>query len=166
MTGRIDGDRLNLAGPGPKRSGCNVIALDPASPHSNLAFTGKGGTVAALGEDASRPRTGIEMRAAISPTPPPVAAQPVQPETAKAVPHVPSLPVVTPAPVPVETAPSVVVPTPRAEPSETARPVTPPVQSNPVAVESPRATPTPLPTPSKPVQAEAPVKRPKLDADL
>lgn len=169
VAGRIEGDRIALAGPGPKRQGCAVVAFDPASPHSSLAFNGRSGTVAALSQDAARPRTGIEMRAAISPTPPPVAAQPEQPEPAKAVPHVPSIPVAAPAPVPVETVPSVAVPTPRAEPIEVTRPVTPPVQQpTPVAVEPPRATPTPLPTPSKPVPAEAPVKieKPKLDADL
>lgn len=168
VTGRIEGDRIALAGPGPKRQGCAVVALDPASPHSSLSFSGRSGTVAALSEEASRPRTGIEMRAAISPTPPPVATQTMQPEPAKAVP-IPSIPPMASVPVPVDPTPSAPAPIQRAEPVETVRPVTPPVQQpTPVAVESPRATPTPLPTPSRPIPAEVPVKvqKPKLDADL
>lgn len=171
VTGRIEGDRIALAGPGPKRQGCAVVALDPASPHSSLAFNGRSGTVAALSEDASRPRTGIEMRAAISPTPPPIATQPMQPEPAKAVP-IPSIPpAMAPVPVPVAPTPSAPAPMQRAEPVETARPVTPPVQAVPpvAVVESPRATPIPRPTPAMPppVQAvEKPKPKPKLDADL
>lgn len=170
VAGRIEGDRIALAGPGPKRQGCAVVALDPASPHSSLSFNGRSGTVAALSEDASRPRTGIEMRAAISPTPPPMASQPIQSEPAKAVPN-PLPPTVAPAPVPVDPSPSAPVPMQRAEPVETARPVTPPVPvqaASPVA-EPPRAAPTLSPTPVSPppVQAvEKPKPKPKLDADL
>lgn len=171
VAGEIAGDRIELRGPGPKRSGCAVVSLDAGSPHSFLAFSGKAGTVAALSEDASRPRTGIEMRAAIQPTPAPVAPMPVQPEPPKATPNLPSLPPsVVEAESPKVAAPAMAVPEePRTAKVEAVRPIAPPVQA-PISarVEAPSAVPTPLPTVSNPKPGEEPArpKKPKLDADL
>lgn len=169
VAGSIAGDRIELNGPGPKRSGCAVVSLDAGSPHSFLAFNGKAGSVAALSEDASRPRTGLEMRAAIQPSPAPVAPQPVQPEPPKASASLPSLPPVVEAEAPRMAVPALPVAPEARTATEPTRPIAPPVQATiPAKVEAPSTAPAPLPTASnpKPVEEPARPKKPKLDADL
>lgn len=68
VTGTVQDGRIVLRGPGPVRSGCEIVRLDPASPHSELVFTGQ---VDALAAGANRSRdmpavqTSAGLRAAI-----------------------------------------------------------------------------------------------------
>jgi hypothetical protein len=125
---------LVLIGDGPVRSGCTVIRLDPASPHSRLGFSGEQAALVAL----------LMPPAEIEAEPVPVVAvlPPVQ--------QIAPAPVVAPPPSPVAVTPVV---------EQQATPiVTPPApQPVPVIVADPAPS---LPTPSVPAVTPAPAPKP------